>query len=37
MDYFNMTSTVSYNAYPYSKVLAEKETWRYYKAQPAPL
>ena len=35
-EYFNTTSTVNYNAYPYSKVLAEKEAWRLYKAQPSP-
>ncbi|KAL4807990.1 hypothetical protein BDV18DRAFT_158110 [Aspergillus unguis] len=35
-DYFNTTSTANYNAYPYSKVLAEKEAWRLYNAQPRP-
>ncbi|KAL2838620.1 hypothetical protein BJY01DRAFT_219876 [Aspergillus pseudoustus] len=35
-EYFNTTSTVSHNAYSYSKVLAEKEAWRYHDAQPAP-
>lgn len=34
--YFNTTSTVSPNAYSYSKVLAEKEAWKYYEAQPTP-
>ncbi|KAL2820279.1 hypothetical protein BJX63DRAFT_380361 [Aspergillus granulosus] len=35
-EYFNTTSTVSHNAYSYSKVLAEKEAWKYYEAQPTP-
>lgn len=35
-EYFNTTSTVNYNAYPYSKVVAEKEAWKQYEAQPSP-
>ncbi|KAL4894224.1 NAD(P)-binding protein [Aspergillus ambiguus] len=35
-EYFNTTSSVEYNAYPYSKVVAEKEAWRLYNAQPQP-
>ncbi|KAH8697965.1 hypothetical protein BGW36DRAFT_379753 [Talaromyces proteolyticus] len=35
-EYFNTTSTVNYNAYPYSKVVAEKEAWRIYKEQTSP-
>lgn len=32
-EYFNTTSTVTHNAYHYSKVLAEKEAWKIYDAQ----
>ncbi|GFF22458.1 NAD(P)-binding protein [Aspergillus udagawae] len=35
-EYFNTTSSVKYNAYPYSKVVAEKEAWRLHNAQPQP-
>lgn len=35
-DYFNTTSSVQYNSYPYSKVVAEEEAWRLYEAQPQP-
>lgn len=35
-DYFNTTSSVNHNAYPYSKVVAEKEAWKIYEGQPAP-
>ncbi|GAD97816.1 cinnamoyl-CoA reductase [Paecilomyces variotii No. 5] len=35
-DYFNTTSTVTHNSYPYSKVIAEKEAWKIYEAQPSP-
>ncbi|KAJ5594358.1 uncharacterized protein N7459_000566 [Penicillium hispanicum] len=35
-EYFNTTSSVNYNAYSYSKVVAEKEAWRLYDAQPTP-
>jgi nucleoside-diphosphate-sugar epimerase len=35
-EYFNTTSSVNHNAYSYSKVLAEKEAWKLYEAQPAP-
>lgn len=35
-EYFNTTSSVQYNSYPYSKVAAEKEAWRLYEAQPQP-
>lgn len=34
--YFNTTSSVSHNPYPYSKVLAEKEAWKLYESQPTP-
>ncbi|KAF4767958.1 hypothetical protein N7455_000105 [Penicillium solitum] len=35
-EYFNTTSSVNHNAYPYSKVTAEKEAWKLYEAQPTP-
>lgn len=35
-EYFNKTSSVEYNAYPYSKVVAEKEAWKMYQEQPSP-
>ncbi|KAK5796735.1 hypothetical protein VI817_006019 [Penicillium citrinum] len=35
-EYFNETSSVEYNAYPYSKVIAEKEAWKMYQAQSSP-
>jgi nucleoside-diphosphate-sugar epimerase len=35
-EYFNTTSTVNHNAYPYSKVVAEKEAWKIHKAQTTP-
>lgn len=35
-EYFNTTSSVNHNAYPYSKVTAEKEAWKLYEAQPNP-
>ncbi|KAJ9298200.1 hypothetical protein DTO271G3_3805 [Paecilomyces variotii] len=35
-EYFNTTSTVTHNSYSYSKVIAEKEAWKVYKAQPSP-
>lgn len=35
-EYFNTTSSVKYNAYPYSKVVAEKQAWELYEAQPSP-
>lgn len=34
--YFNTTSTVTHNSYSYSKVVAEKEAWKLYEAQPSP-
>lgn len=33
-EYFNTTNSVRYNAYPYSKTVAEKEAWKLYDAQP---
>ncbi|GAQ46762.1 hypothetical protein AtubIFM54640_006287 [Aspergillus tubingensis] len=35
-DYFNTTSSVTHNSYSYSKVVAEKEAWKLYEAQPTP-
>ncbi|KAH8431073.1 uncharacterized protein LDX57_008735 [Aspergillus melleus] len=35
-DYFNTTSSVTHNSYPYSKVVAEKEAWKLYEAQSEP-
>ncbi|KAL5360788.1 NAD(P)-binding protein [Aspergillus floccosus] len=35
-EYFNTTSSVKHNAYPYSKVVAEKEAWMLYNSQPQP-
>ncbi|KAL3465746.1 NAD(P)-binding protein [Aspergillus heterothallicus] len=35
-EYFNTTSSVQYNSYPYSKVVAEKEAWRLYEAHSQP-
>ncbi|KAJ5999297.1 hypothetical protein N7451_007107 [Penicillium sp. IBT 35674x] len=35
-EYFNTTSSAEYNAYPYSKVVAEKEAWKLYREQPSP-
>jgi nucleoside-diphosphate-sugar epimerase len=35
-EYFNSSSSVTYNAYPFSKVIAEKEAWKLYELQPAP-
>ncbi|OQE12857.1 hypothetical protein PENFLA_c061G07750 [Penicillium flavigenum] len=35
-EYFNTTSSVNHNSYPYSKVVAEKEAWKLYEAQPIP-
>ncbi|PIG85823.1 cinnamoyl-CoA reductase [Aspergillus arachidicola] len=35
-EHFNTTSTVTHNSYSYSKVIAEKEAWKYYEAQPSP-
>ncbi|KUI66643.1 Tetraketide alpha-pyrone reductase 1 [Cytospora mali] len=32
-EYFNETSTVEHNPYHYSKVLAEKEAWKFYQHQ----
>jgi nucleoside-diphosphate-sugar epimerase len=34
--YFNTASSVHHNFYPYSKVVAEKEAWKLYEAQPSP-
>lgn len=34
--YYNTTSSVHHNSYPYSKVVAEKEVWKLYEAQPSP-
>ncbi|KAJ5610448.1 hypothetical protein N7510_007167 [Penicillium lagena] len=35
-EYFNTTSSVNHNSYPYSKVVAEKEVWKLYEMQPTP-
>jgi nucleoside-diphosphate-sugar epimerase len=34
-EYFNTTSTLTYNAYHYAKTVAEKEAWTIYDAQGA--
>lgn len=34
--YFNSSSSVAYNAYPFSKVSAEKEAWKLCETQPTP-
>jgi nucleoside-diphosphate-sugar epimerase len=33
-EYFNTTSSVTHNSYPYSKVVAEKAAWKLYEQQP---
>lgn len=33
--YYNTTSSPTHNAYHYSKVIAEKEAWKLYEAQPS--
>lgn len=35
-EYFNTTSSVTHNAYSYSKVVAEKEAWKLHDTQPSP-
>lgn len=35
-EYFNTTSSVTHNSYPYSKVVAEKAAWKLYEEQPNP-
>jgi hypothetical protein len=35
-DYFNTTSSVTHNSYPYSKVVVEKAAWKLYEEQLNP-